>query len=127
MSIDVETEDLINFATACTHPALRNDRTGRPCHPAQLYRYVQLGAKAANGERIRLETVRTPRGLRTTRQAIVRFIAALTDPDRPAPTPRARTKQLAATERDELELTAAGFDVGAGICRTRSKGQHVRK
>lgn len=119
--IDVETEKLINFATACKHPALKNDVTGRPCHPAQLYRYVKTGARSANGERVRLETVRTPRGMRTTREAIARFIAALTEPDRPAPTPRARTKEIAAMERDELELAAMGFDVGNGGPRSRRR------
>jgi hypothetical protein len=39
----------------------------------------------------------------------VRFIAALTDPDRPVPAPCVRAKQIAAAE---AELTAAGFKLG---------------
>jgi hypothetical protein len=107
--LNIDNEDLIDLATACKHPALRNAKSRQPCHISALYRHVMHGARAANGERVRLETIRTPSGLRTSTEAIARFIAALTDPDRPIPTSRARRKQREAAER---ELQAAGFEVG---------------
>jgi len=109
MLIDIDTETLLDLPAACRHPALVNSRTHRPCHLAQIYRYVQRGAVAANGERVRLETVRTPAGMRTSREAIGRFIAELTDPDRPAPAPWVRRKQMAVAK---AELEAAGFEIG---------------
>jgi len=110
--IDLLSETLINFATACKEPALRNSKTGRPCHINQLYRYTQLGARALNGDRVRLEFLKTPSGMRTSREAVARFIAKLTNPDRPVPTAKVRSKQIAAAE---LELVEAGFEVGASV------------
>jgi hypothetical protein len=107
--IDVNNETLIDLPTACRHPALRNARTGKPVHVAQLYRYVQRGARASNGERIQLESVLTPGGRRTSTEAVARFIARLTDPTSPEPTPRQRKRQQDAAEK---ELLAAGFEVG---------------
>jgi hypothetical protein len=64
------------------------------------------GARAANGERVRLETILTPSGRRTSREAIARFIALLTNPDGRVPAAGARAKQVAAAE---AELVASGF------------------
>lgn len=109
--IDVVNETLLGLREACREQVFRNRLTGKPAHIASLYRHVMRGARAANGDRVRLECVKTPSGLRTSREAIARFIAALTDPDRPAPTSRARAKQIAQAER---ELIEAGFEVGGG-------------
>jgi hypothetical protein len=106
---DLLSENLIDLPTACKHPALRNTRTSKPCHVAQLYRYIQRGARAANGSRVRLESVVTPGGRRTSTQAINRFIHQLTNPTLPPPTTKQRQRQQAAAE---AELAAAGFDVG---------------
>jgi hypothetical protein len=82
-----------------------------------MYRLVTRGARAANGERIRLETIRTPSGLRTSREAVVRFIAALSEPTPLLSSPRskARNAQIHAAEK---ELNNAGFklagDFGQG-------------
>jgi hypothetical protein len=71
------------------------------------------GATASNGARIRLETVRTPSGLRTSREAIQRFISALTNQGLPPPTTASRRHQQ---EKAERELSEAGFEVGeAGV------------
>jgi hypothetical protein len=109
--IDVTTEDLIDLQKACREPVYRNCRTGKPTHIATLYRHVMRGARAANGERIRLETIRTPSELRTSREAIQRFINSLTDPDAPvSPTsPKRRKQQIRAAEQ---ELAEAGFEIG---------------
>lgn len=110
--IDVLAETLIDLPTAAREPALRNARTGKPCHAAQLYRFFHIGARSVTGERVRLEFVKVPSGLRTSREAVARFIAALTDPDRPTAPPRTRTRQ-AQQDRAERELAAAGFEVAA--------------
>jgi hypothetical protein len=107
--IDVLSEDLIDLREACGLRVFKNTKTGKPAHIASMYRHIMRGARAANGERIRLEVVRTPSGLRTSREAVARFIAALTDPDATAPTPRARRRQIA---QAEAELAGAGFEIG---------------
>lgn len=108
--IDVLVEDLIDLRRACREKPFCNGRTGKPAHIASMYRHVMRGARAANGERVRLETVRTPSGLRTSREAIARFIAALTDPNTPliASTSALRRRQV---DRACAELADAGFDV----------------
>lgn len=110
--IDVLAESLIDLPTAAREPALRNARTGRPCHLAQIYRYIQVGARSVTGERIRLPVVKTPSGLRTSREAVARWINELSDADRPAPPIRTRARQ-AQQDRAERELADAGFEVGA--------------
>lgn len=111
--IDVLDETLLPLPHACREPALRNGKTNKPCHIAQMYRYVQHGARAVNGERVRLEVIKTPSGLRTSREAIARFIASLTDPDRPVTTltPAMRRKQI---DRACAELAEAGFELEDG-------------
>jgi hypothetical protein len=109
--IDVLTEDIIYFPQACREPAFRDPETRRPCHVSALYRYVQRGARAVNGQRVRLEVVKTPRGLATSREAIQRFIERLSDPDANgeinAPTTAARKRAQAAIDR-ELDLAGIG-------------------
>jgi hypothetical protein len=109
--IDVESETLIDFPTAAKHPAYRNPRNGRAAHVASLYRHVMRGARAVNGERIRLEVVKTPAGLRTSAEAICRFIAKLTNPDRPAPPTKSRKRQI---QQAVDELVGERFVVGGG-------------
>jgi hypothetical protein len=106
--IDIETETLIALRDACREPVFCHG--GKPIHISGMYRYIMRGAKAANGQRIRLETVRTPGGLRTSREAISRFISTLTDPGTaiPPPTTAARRRQI---ESAEKELARAGFDL----------------
>lgn len=94
--IDVLTEEIIDFAQAAKIPVLRNRKSNKPCHIAQIYRYVQSGARAVNGERIKLEVVKHPSGMMTSVQAIGRFIERLTNPEIPPnkPTPSQRRRQI---------------------------------
>src|SRR5688572_4346815 len=73
MAIDIECEDLITLKDACKHRAFI--RNHRPINLATLRRYVLRGSRG-----VILETIRTPAGLITSRQAIVRFIERLSDP-----------------------------------------------
>jgi hypothetical protein len=108
MSIDVLHEDLIDLSTACREPVFKN-KNGNPIHVSQLHRWVTTGARAVNGDRVRLEVVKTPAGRKTSREAIARFIHRLSDPDLPVPTSRQRKKEQADAEAG---LVAAGFEVG---------------
>jgi hypothetical protein len=112
MAIDVLSEELVHLPQACREPAFRDPETRHPCHVSALYRYVQRGARAVNGQRVKLEVVKTPRGLATSRQAIQRFIERLSDPDANgeinAPTTAARRRAEAAVDR---ELDEAGIGV----------------
>ena len=105
--IDLFREDLLDLRQACRLPPYLNPRTRRPPHLSAIYRHINHGARATNGERVRLEVVRTPSGLRTSREAVARFFEALTNRDPvTAPAPAARARQIS---RAESELSAAGF------------------
>lgn len=100
--VDVEREELMTPAEACSHPALRKSKT-KPCRVSKIYRLFDPGQRG-----VRLECVRTPSGLRTSRQAISRFISRLnmTDSSRRPPTSSARRRAQAHVDR---ELDAAGI------------------
>lgn len=108
--IDVASEELIDLRAACREPVFRNRLTRKPAHIATLYRHSTRGARAANGDRIKLETVRTPAGLVTSREAIQRFVEQLTNPTtEPAvESPRARQRRV---DSACAELAEAGFQV----------------
>jgi hypothetical protein len=111
--IDIYAETLLDLRQACRLPVFLNPRTKQPLHISGIYRHIKRGARAANGERIRLEVIRTPTGLRTSREAVGRFIVALTNP-----TPFAPISQCASRKRQiaqaEAELMAAGFELAGG-------------
>ena len=94
--IDVLTEEIIDFVEAAKIPVLRNRKSNKPCHVAQIYRYVQSVARAVNGERVKLEVVKRPSGMVTSIEAIGRFIERLTNPEISVnkPTPSQRRRQI---------------------------------
>ena len=106
--IDVLTEELIDFRQAAKTPPFRNSKTGKPCHIACLYRYVMLAAAHPTGNASGLKPFGHPSGQRTSREAIVRFIAALTSPDTPVPVPTSATRRRQ-IEQAEKELADAGM------------------
>lgn len=78
---------------------------GRAPHVATIHRWIMPGIVGPDGDRIRLETVRTPRGRVTSREAVRRFFAALGGDDDPAEAIDAEQDADAA----ERELAATGF------------------
>lgn len=106
--IDPMTEELLTACEAAKTPPLRNSKSGKPCHVAQVFRYFQPGARDINGGIVKLESIKTPSGLRTSREAIVRFINRLTNPNNHTsePTPKERGRQIAAAQS---RLAAAGI------------------
>jgi hypothetical protein len=111
MSIDITTERLLSPTEAAREPVFR--RRGKPIHVSCVYRYMTRGVVTAHGERMVLESIRTPMGVRTSAEAIERFIRALTGKQQSiaTPTPRARRKQ---SQQAEEELIRHGFEVGGG-------------
>jgi hypothetical protein len=102
--INALNEELIDLREATVLPPFR--RRGKPAHIASIYRYVQRGARAVNGERVRLETIRTPSGMKTSREAVERFLHALTYGEVTATAAVTHSREH---ERAEAELLAAGI------------------
>src|SRR4051812_46477396 len=107
--IDILSEDLIDLREACNERVFRNGRTGKAAHFSSIYRHALRGARAANGDRVQLETVRCPGGLRTSREAIQRFIEALTNPDKTSIGSRGSARHQHSLQRAERELAASGL------------------
>ena len=105
--IDVASEALLSPAQATRHPAFRN-AYGRPSHAATLYRMIQRGTLDPNGHRVKLEAVRTPRGLRTSEAAILRFVEAL-NPDADPAGGEVRPSRKGGDAAAAGQLAAAGF------------------
>lgn len=108
--IDSFKEELLDLPQACKLPVFVNPRTKRPLHISGIYRHIKRGARGPNGDRIRLEVVRTPTGLRTSREAVARFITYLNERECQAAAPRSamRNQQIKAAEK---ELADAGFEL----------------
>ncbi|HEX8322359.1 MAG TPA: hypothetical protein VF595_00475 [Tepidisphaeraceae bacterium] len=70
-----QTEARISPKSACADPRVRRD--GRAMSLATYYRWITFGARDAAGVRVLLETVQTPMGKCTTREAIGRFLDRL--------------------------------------------------
>ena len=106
--IDVINEELMDLKAAAKLQPFRNRTTRKPAHVGTMYRFVMQGARASNGERVRLEVVRTPSGLRTSAQAVQRFISELTNPeaDVPQAMPVQRQQQI---DSAQARLAAAGI------------------
>lgn len=98
--IDFATEDLITFGQAAEMLPGRSDRR---TSPSTIWRWAKVGCKASDGTLVKLETVRIGGRFCTSREAVLRFIAATNDqaeasPAAPIRTPaqRKRSSQRAA-------------------------------
>lgn len=81
---------------------------GDPTHVSTMNRYVQRGARAGSGERVRLEAFRIGARWVTTREAVARFVAALTSKPDAAPAPQPPTRSKRAADRAGEQLAALG-------------------
>ncbi len=99
--IDVLHEVPLTLNEATRLPYLR--RGGKPIHLATVHRWASRGAKG-----VRLETMKFPGGMRTTAEAVLRFLATLNGSPVVSHS-KARTNAINAAER---ELQAAGFEIG---------------
>jgi hypothetical protein len=100
IGIDVNAEELLSLTEAAQHPAFRHPR-GEPCSLAKIYRMINPGVRGH-----RLECVRCP-GLKTSSEAIARFVAKLTFGDSAsAPTTASERRRR---ERVDRELERLGI------------------
>lgn len=100
MAIDIYREHIIDLREAARLPVFR--RCGRSAHVASIYRYIQRGCRG-----VRLESIVTPAGKRTSVEAVERFVARLSD----APTDPALRHADLSRDADLAvhELKAEGF------------------
>jgi hypothetical protein len=120
--IDIYHEELISLHTACGEDVFRNQRTGKPANIASIYRYALRGGRALDGSQIRLETIKTPSGLRTSKEAIQRFIDAMSNPPT---TPQRSVSRAQEIARAESELRKDKFEIG-GPSSSEIEGADVR-
>jgi hypothetical protein len=112
MAIDVLNEHILTFRLACREQLYRHPSTGKPGNVSTIHRHALRGSIGANGRRVRLEYVHTPRGYMTSREAIQRFIDNLSDADYEAgdparPTIAGRAREAARVDR---ALDKAGIE-----------------
>ena len=75
--IDIDTEDLLSLAAAArTLPPLRQER---PVNKATLFRWAVNGLKATDGTVVKLDAIRVGARWVTSRQALARFIQAMSE------------------------------------------------
>ena len=103
--IDIQIETIFLLAELPDHAPHRN---GRKMHRATGFRWASRGCRAANGEQIRLETLKTPTGLITSVEALQRFYERLSTGDGEVIT-RTSVQRRRAHEQAERELDAAGI------------------
>ena len=78
--------------------------------PSTTYRWVAVGTKAANGMVVRLEAARVGGRWLTSRSAVTRFVAALTEAANPIPpsAPRTPAQRQKSSEAAGRRLKEAG-------------------
>lgn len=92
--IDITSELPITLRQATKLPELLGP-DGRPIHISTIIRWAKNGSKGHM-----LETIKYPGGLRTTREAVSRFISALNGRPATAATPAQRRAAQAAADRE---------------------------
>ena len=104
MNSELLNEEIISLATAAK--MLPGSRGAKHVSPATMFRWCSDGITSAAGERVRLEHIRAGGRLLTTKQAMMRFLEALTAvPDAApvrSPAQRRRDSQKAAKELEKM-------------------------
>jgi Tfp pilus assembly protein FimT len=76
--------------------------------PSTVWRWCSKGTRRQDGQIVRLEHFRLGGRVMTTREAVARFVTALTDTPHTAPSVRTPAARAAASRRAEEELKANG-------------------
>jgi hypothetical protein len=107
--IDLSTENAISLAAAAK--LIPPGRNGKRCHLSTLLRWILTGAKNPSGAVVKLDASRLGARWVTSREAIQRFMGALTPrlDGPPAPAPRTSKARSRANARAERELTRVGI------------------
>ena len=105
---DITTEEAITLNEAARIVGAGNN--GKPVHLSTVFRWCVKGCRAPGGRRVRLDAVRVGAGWRTSKEALTRFVQALTPSlDEPTPGPRSSTARRRASERAAAQLERAGI------------------
>jgi hypothetical protein len=80
-------------------------RKDRPVHPSCVFRWATSGSSAMDGHRVKLESARIVSRLLTSKQALERFVAALSGPISTETMPEMRTP-AASTRQHQQAATA---------------------
>jgi hypothetical protein len=81
---------------------------GKSVHAATMWRWATSGCTARDGRRVVLETVKIGSRIFTSREAVARFIEALSEAPPTATPPRTPAARRKASERAARELDALG-------------------
>jgi len=103
--IDLDIESPLTLREACQVDFLR--RNGRALNFSTMWRWTHYGALAQDGTRIKLETIKLPSGLKTSREALKRFAERLTGNS--IHTPPTASQRRKSMERAEQQLDRAGW------------------
>jgi integrase len=107
MSIDLSAETVIPLSAAPKN--LPSSHTGRPVSFPTVWRWALQGILAADGQRIRLETLKLGGRTVTSMEALQRFAERLSAPEQSASLPRSATATRKASERAAKELGRFGM------------------
>jgi hypothetical protein len=108
MSSDVFNETVVSFSQATGR--LPRSRTGKSIHISALYRWVQRGLRAYDGQVVRLETIKIGGTTCTSLEAMQRFFERLSRPTPiVAPPMRTNRQRMLAVRRANEELERAGW------------------
>ena len=105
--IDTRLEELLSLADLCSFvpPA----RGGKKCHLSTVLRWVLRGARAIDGNFVKLEAIRLGNRWMSSRAALQRFCEALTGCQAATQTPRSAGKRRRASEKAGEELATLGI------------------
>jgi Protein of unknown function (DUF1580) len=81
---------------------------GQKANPSTLFRWVRDGARAVDGRRVHLESLRCGGRILTTQAALRRFMLALSERAEVIPAPRSAAEARRASERAEKRLIEMG-------------------
>ena len=107
-TIDLLTETPVSLREAAN--ILPRGRSGRPVHLSCILRWILVGAKGPDGQRVRLEGLRIGGRWITSREALQRFGEALTHhlADQIQP-PHPTSRRLKASQKAAEELNRIGI------------------
>ncbi len=104
--IDLLSERTISLAEAAA--LIPSSRRGRPTHTSRLVRWIVQGAEGPHGI-VKLDAARLGRSWITSKEALQRFVEALTPTAPGTPTMRAATARRKEHEHAELALEKIGL------------------
>lgn len=113
MTARLVAEGLIGLAPASR--LFGTTRNGRPKHPSTLTRYHHGGVRCADGQVVRLECVKVGSQLMTSRDAVLRFIAAQQNGSAPPGSDREQLAPPPATRRRAAADASAQLAAALGV------------